>query len=404
MIAVDEALRIVLEHARPLPPETLPLTSGVLGWILAEDVVGDADMPSFAKSMMDGFAVRAADLTTGTATLEVVDEVLAGQTPHRPVGPGQATRITTGAPLPDGADAVVMVETTRMTDERRVIVAGKPPSPGTNIVPRAGDLKAGEVVAVAGTVLRPAVIGLLAAVGRTAALLYPAPRVGVLPTGDELVPAGQQPGPGQIRNSNGPMLVCQVHRSGGTPWHLGIARDDVDRLRVAIREGLQAPVLVLSGGVSAGKADLVPGVLQELGVVALFHKVLMKPGKPIFFGTCGSTLVFGLPGNPISSLVCFELFVRPALRRLRGEADAGPRFLPMPLAAAFRSASERPTYYPARIEVDAAGAKVRPLPWSGSGNLRAAATATALVHFPAGEHDLPAGGLVPVLRTEPDGP
>jgi molybdopterin molybdotransferase len=403
MLSVDEAVRIVLAHAKPLPPETWPLSSVVLGQVLAENIVSDVDLPPHTKSMMDGFAVRSADLAAGPATLEVIDEVMAGHVPRQPVGPGQATRLMTGAPVPEGADVVIKVEDTRMVDERHVLMEEKAPKPGAHIVPKGGDVRAGEVVVAAGTVLRPAVIGLLAAVGRTAAQVYPAPRVGVLPTGDELVPAAQQPGPGQIRNSNGPMLMCQVSRSGGHPWHLGIARDEIERLRVMIREGLQAPVLVLSGGVSAGKADLVPGVLQELGVVAHFHKVFMKPGKPIFFGTAGSTLVFGLPGNPVSSLACFELFVRPALRQMRGETEVGPRFQQVPLADNYRSVTDRPIYHPAKIEVDATGPKVRPLRWSGSGDLRAVAFANALAQFPVGEHDYAAGQTVPVLRFEADG-
>jgi molybdopterin molybdotransferase len=199
------------------------------------------------------------------------------------------------------------------------------------------------------------------------------------------------------------MLLAQVARAGGLPRSLGIAPDRLDRLRALVVEGLQAPVLVLSGGVSAGKLDLVPGVLEELGVQAHFHKVAMKPGKPVFFGTRGETLVFGLPGNPVSTLVCFELFVGPALRRLLGHADPGPRQVQASLAEDFVYRTDRPTYHPARLEVGATGWCVRPVPWFGSPDLRALTQANALVLLPAGDHQHRAGQLFPVLRLEDGG-
>jgi molybdopterin molybdotransferase len=400
MLSVAEAQAIVVQHARPLPPQALPLTPAVLGLVLAEDVVSDLDMPPYDKALMDGFAVRSSDLPAGRAMLTVIEEVTAGRTPQRTVGTGQATRIMTGAPLPAGADAVVMNERTQLLDGQRVQIDDNPPRPGQNILFQGREMRRGDVVLAAGAVLRPQELGLLATVGRALVRVYPSPRVAVLATGDELVDAAQTPGPGQIRNGNGPMLLAQVARAGGLPCSLGIAPDRLDRLRALVAEGLQMPVLVLSGGVSAGKLDLVPGVLQELGVLAHFHKVAMKPGKPVFFGTRGETLVFGLPGNPVSALVCFELFVRPALRRLLGHVDPGPRQVQATLAENYVYRTDRPTYHPAWLEVGDKGWRVRPVPWFGSPDLRAVTQSNALLFFPAGDHEHRAGQTFTVLRTE----
>jgi molybdopterin molybdotransferase len=402
MIPVFQAQQIILEHARPGVPQVVPLTPAALGLVLAEDVVSDIDMPQCDKSMMDGFAVRSSDLAAGQTILTVIEEVTAGRLPQQPVGPGQATRIMTGAPMPAGADAVVAVERTRMLDEHRVQIDERVAA-GKNVLPRAREMRRGETVLKKGTVLRPQVLGVLATVGRTAAAVHPAPAVAIIPTGDEIVEVSQTPGPQQVRNSNAALLAGQIARAGGEPHYLGIARDTAESLRTLIREGLKSPVLVLSGGVSAGKLDLVPGALQELGVQAHFHKVQMKPGKPIFFGTRSegsSCLVFGLPGNPVSSLVCFELFVRPAIRRLLGHADPGTQPAPLPLAEDFAYTTDRPTYHPARVEGSPEGWRVRVVPWFGSADLRALADANALVLFQAGEQHHRAGQLFPVLRMD----
>ncbi len=404
MLPVSDAQRIVLSHARPLPPEAAALGPTLLGAVLAEDVPSDIDMPPHDKSMMDGYAVRSADLAGGRGELVVVEEIMAGQTPRLPVGERQATRIMTGAPIPAGADAVVMVERTRTT-EGRVHIDDPTLHPGRNIVTQGREMRRGDVVLRAGAVLRPQEIGLLATVGRATASVVPSPRVAVLSTGDEVVEPAEAPRPGQIRNSNGPMLLAQAARAGGRPHYLGIARDRIDSLRPLVAEGLQADVLLLSGGVSAGKLDLTPGVLQEAGVVSHFHKVEMKPGKPVLFGThdrgdgLPPTLVFGLPGNPVSSFVCFELFVRPALRRLRGLPDSDPTVSAV-LAENFAYRTDRPTYHPARLEVGDDGWRVRAVPWFGSADLRGLLEMDALVVFPAGDHRHKAGTRFPVLRLE----
>ena len=405
MLTVSAALSAILERARSLPPETAPLTPDLLGAVLAEDVTSDLDAPPYDKAMMDGYALRTADLSGGRGELAVVEEVMAGQTPRHALRAGQATRIMTGAPVPAGADAVVMVERTRPTDGGRVHIDDPGLQPGRNILPKAREMRRGDVVLRAGAVLRPQEFGLLAAVGRIAAAVVPAPRVAVLPTGDELVGPDERPGPAQIRNSNGPMLLAQVARAGGRPHTLAVARDRLDSLRPLVMEGLGFDMLLLSGGVSAGKLDLTPGVLQEAGVVSHFHKVEMKPGKPLFFGTRERangrppTLVFGLPGNPVSTFVCFELFVRPALRRLRGLADADA-VVSAALVDDFAYRTDRPTYHPARLEVGDHGWRVRAVPWFGSADLRGLLEMDALVVFPPGDHRHPAGTRLPAVRLE----
>jgi molybdopterin molybdotransferase len=401
MLSVSHAQALILQEARTLPPEAVPLGPAVLGAVLAEDVASDLDMPPYDKALMDGYAVRAADFADGRAALQVVEEITAGRVPRYALAPGQASRIMTGAPIPTGADAVVMVERTRLLDDGRIHVEGRPPRPGDNVLPRGREVRRGEVVLAAGAELRPQELGLLAATGWTEVRVVPPSRVAVLSTGDEVVEAGDAPGPGQIRNSNGPMLTALAARAGARPRYLGIARDRLDSLRPLVEEGMRDDVLVLSGGVSAGKLDLVPGVLQEAGVTAHLHKVEMKPGKPVFFGSRDRdgrrALVFGLPGNPVSALVCFALFVRPALRRLAGHVGPGTDPVAATLAEDFAYRTDRPTYHPAHLEVCEGRYTVRAVPWFGSADLRGLARANALLVLPAGDHQHKAGGTFPVV-------
>jgi molybdopterin molybdotransferase len=368
--------------------------------------------------------------------LEILEEVTAGDVPRHAVSPGKAIRIMTGAPLPDGADAVVMVEQAEIVDaaQRRgatevggakeVSGAGgamlgrvrlTPPrfSVGQNIMRRATSLAAGDLVLRSGHLLRPIELGVLAEVGRTQVQVIPRPRVAVLATGNELVPPEVRPGSGHIRNSNSPMLVAAVRAAGAEGFDLGIARDQRDALQAMIAKGLEADVLVLSGGVSAGVLDLVPSVLQSLGVEQVFHKISMKPGKPLWFGVLrrenerrvgevagspgGDTLVFGLPGNPVSSLVGFELFVRPALARLAGREFAAA-VVSARLDREFTHRGDRPTYHPAELKVSAEQVLATPLRWKGSADLGTLAAANALLVFPAGDYTLAAGNEVRAMR------
>jgi molybdopterin molybdotransferase len=311
----------------------------------------------------------------------------------------------TGAPVPLGADAVVMIERTSLVDtaggRQRVAVDVDRASAGQNIMRQASSMRRGEAILQGDKVLRAIELGMLAEVGRENVRVVPRPSVAVLATGDELAPADRVPAPGQIRNSNGPMLIGCAKQAGATIVDLGYCGDERAALAERIERGLASDILVLSGGVSAGVLDLVPSVLEELGVVKIFHKVNLKPGKPLWFGRRSSgnrqTLVFGLPGNPVSSLVCFELFVRPAIRRLAGHSEVSLPQLSARLSADFTQRADRPTYFPGRLEQRGDERLIIPLSWKGSGDLRTLLDANALAFFPAGEHVFQVGSMVDVL-------
>jgi molybdopterin molybdotransferase len=379
MLTVDEALARVLEATPRLPDQLMPVEQAS-GRMLAESIVSDIDSPPYDKSVVDGFALRAADVAAGLREFRVAGEITAGDWPRTAVEPGEAIRIMTGAPLPAGVDAVVMIEHTdagstapaspstpgpsgtatdafppaaadRWAPRATVRLDGRPVSAGQNIMRRAASLAFGSVVLKAGRLIRPIEVGLLSEVGCVEVRVVPKPRVAVLSTGNELVPPSLVPTRGQIRNSNGPMLAALAEQAGGLAVPLGIARDDRESLRQRMLAGLEADVMVLSGGVSAGALDLVPSVLEELGVVPRFHQVRLRPGKPLWFGARvvgdRTTLVFGLPGNPVSSLVCWNLFVRPALEQMQGRPADGLATARGWLEAPRSFRGDRPTYWPA---------------------------------------------------------
>ncbi len=433
MLTVEEALARVLEATPRLPDQRLPVEQAA-GRILAEAIASDIDSPPYDKSVVDGFALRAADVAAGLREFRVTGEITAGDWPRTAVEPGTAIRIMTGAPLPPDADAVVMIE---HTDAGQPAPTGDKPSPappserwaprsvvrleerpvtaGQNIMRRAASLAFGSVVLEAGRLIRPIEVGLLSEVGCVEVRVVPKPRVAVLSTGNELVAPSIVPTRGQIRNSNGPMLAALAEQAGALAVPLGIARDERESLRQRIIAGLEADVLVLSGGVSAGALDLVPPVLEELGVVPSFHQVRLRPGKPLWFGVRTvaerATLVFGLPGNPVRSLVCWNLFVRPALEQLQGRPDDGLAAARGWLETPRAYRGDRPTYWPAvflppgvvrsRGEATAATAgepgasgaserfahrpRIRLLDWQGSADLRTLADANCLAFFPPGQ-------------------
>jgi molybdopterin molybdotransferase len=415
MLTIEEALEFVARYTAPLDPRKVPLTDAA-GLVLAEDVVSEFNSPPYNKAVMDGYAVRSGDRQPERRVLE---EIGAGTVPRHPVTPGTATRIMTGAPLPEGADAVVAIEKSEMVGATTVRLHQVDPSPGQHVMPLGASMRAGDVVLRAGAVMRPIEIAIMAEIGRVMATVRPRPRVAVLPTGNELVAIGEKLGHGQIRNSNGPMLVAAAASSGAEAIELGIARDDRHELSRWIEQGLAADVLLLSGGVSAGKFDLVPAVLADLGIERVFHKVSLRPGKPLWFGDKEDAerrvLVFGLPGNPVSSFVCFQLFVRPAIAALAGRGFTQPNLITAQLSHEFDHPGGRAAYLPARIDIAAnvepakrvvdvaerrsvvAGPCVKILPWQGSADLATLAHADLLAYLPAEKCRLAAGSPIKVM-------
>ncbi|MGE5335761.1 MAG: gephyrin-like molybdotransferase Glp [Nitrososphaerota archaeon] len=310
-----------IAHIAPLGAEAIPLTAA-LDRILAEDAVAHDETPPFINSAMDGYALRAEDTRSATSAapvaLRLVGEVPAGSVYPGILGPGEAVRILTGAPVPDGADAVLQQELTEVADGR--VSLRQPVTTGTNLRPAGGDLRPGMRLIPAGTQLGPAEIALLAAAGIHPVRVTRRPRVAILATGDELTPLGETPRPGQIRETNSPYLIAAVLRAGAEPMPLGIARDRADDIRAKLAQAKAADFILTSGGVSVGDYDLVKQILAEQGNID-FWRVRMKPGKPLAFGLLGETPLLGLPGNPASAAVTFELFGRPAIRQLLGCAQ-----------------------------------------------------------------------------------
>lgn len=330
MISVEEARRIILENIRPLKETEAKEMCSCLGRVLAFDLMAKENIPPFSNSAMDGFAARAKDLAGASRenpkTLEVIESLAAGYTARRSVGSMRAIRIMTGAPLPKGADSVVMVEDTKNKEE--FVIIFKEVEKGENVRYAGEDVKKGEIVIKNGTVLKSGHIGLLASLGAGKIKVFRQPRVAILATGDELVEIGQRLSPGKIRNSNAYSLYGQALKMAALPILLGIARDNKKDLEQKIRKGLSADMLLVSGGVSVGDYDFVKDVLKDLGTQMKFWRVAMKPGKPLAFGMMNGVPVFGLPGNPVSSMISFEQFVRPALLKMSGAREISRFYLP----------------------------------------------------------------------------
>jgi len=396
MTSVEEALRLVAKHATPLAPQRIDLADSP-GLILAEDVTSELDSPPYDKAQMDGYAVASHDQSPQR---QVIETVAAGDLPRRAVTPGTAVRIMTGAPMPEGANAVVPFEKTKNVGADLIELPQTPIQPGDHVFALGNSVRAGQTIIRQSTILRPVEIGILAEAGRNRIQVIPQPKVAILPTGNELVAVGQTVAAGQIRNSNGPLLTAAVQAAGGVPIDLGIGRDDSDELHRLISTGLEADVLLLSGGVSAGDFDLVPDTLSKIGVRNVFHRISLRPGKPLWFGVLESqsrqTLVFGLPGNPVSSFVCFELFVRPALRQLAGHGFRGLHQQEARLSGPLSHRGGRATFRPARWE-NQDDPVVKIVPWQNSADLAALAAANCLVVLPAEPLQLDSGSVVPIL-------
>jgi molybdenum cofactor synthesis domain-containing protein len=395
MVPFEEALAIVLAEVAPLPAEEVSLELA-LGRVLAEDVASDQDLPPFDRAAMDGYALRAEDVAAAPVALDVVGEVRAGQWSDLVIGPGQAARIMTGAPVPKGADAVQQVERTQPLDEFRVTIQTAVAA-GANVAPLGSEARAGDVVLARGRVIDPSATAVLASAGKTRVRVARRPVLALLVTGDEIVDVAAQPGPGKIRNSNGPAVAAQARLAGADVHLLGVAPDRQDALVEALRRGLAADVLVVSGGVSAGEYDLVEPALVDLGATFLFTRVAIKPGAPLVFGRLGKTLVFGLPGNPVSAQVTFDLFVRPALLKMQGARVLERPRVSVELLAAVRNRSGRKSHVPARLRVEGGRLVARPVRSMGSGDLAAHARANALVVIEADRAEAATGEAAEAL-------
>lgn len=408
MLSVDEALSLVEQHAKTLAPQRVALAHAA-ELVLAEDVTSSVDSPPYDKTLMDGYAIVSSDRAE---IRQVLEEIGAGSVPRRPVTRGTATRLMTGAPLPEGADAVVPFEETELVDDRTVRLLKNDAKPGQHMLAKAAALRVGEHVFERGIVLRPIEIGILAEIGHAVVQVQPRPRVAVLPTGNELVAVNERPAAGQIRNSNGPMLAAAVARAGGAPTELPVARDEPGELERLIHIGLESDMLLLCGGVSAGKFDLVPGALKNLGVDEIFHKIALRPGKPLWFGVKRfadrQVLVFGLPGNPVSTLVCHELFARPSIAALAGRGFVAPSHITAKLAHDFNYKGGRASCLPAAIiwprydehdivPCDRPRPMVEILPWHGSADLVTLARANGLVRLGIEPANLDAGEKLAVM-------
>ena len=397
MLSYEQARRTVAEKiANAKGPRATANISiwNALGFVLAEEVKTDREYPPFHRSTRDGYAVRAAQAAAG-ATLRCVAEIKAGDTVAQPLAQGTSVQIMTGAAVPDGADAVVMIEhTSRDADSVRIDRAAQP---GQNVVPRGSEAKRGETILSPGTRLGYAELALAAQVGATQLRCASKPRVAILSTGDEVVPIDQHPGPFQIRNSNSVSLAAQTRLAGAEPVLLGNAADRIDDLREKISSGLRESVLVLSGGVSMGKYDLVETVLKDLGAEFYFDAVAIRPGRPAVFGKCGGTFVFGLPGNPVSTMVTFELFVVPAIDLLSGAPGRDLPFVEAHLAAPLNEKPGLTHFLPARVDWRGITPEVRALPWQGSGDIAALARANCFLVVAADRSQVSVGETMPIL-------
>jgi molybdopterin molybdotransferase len=390
MLPVEEALAIVLAHAPRLPPEEVELAQAP-GRVLAEDVRADADLPPFDRSAMDGYAVRAADVAGAPVVLPVAGQIRAGQYPELPLPPGAAVQVMTGAAVPAGATAVQPVEKTRGLDGGARVEILEPVAAGAHIARQGSEVAAGDVVLEAGGTIDPAAIAVLAAVGKARPLVGRRPTVSVLVTGDELVDVSDTPSRGRIRNSNGYAVIAQAAAAGAVVTSLGVVPDDADRMAAAVREGLASDVLVISGGVSEGVFDLVEGVLARSDVALLFTKVAIKPGAPLVFGRRGETLVFGLPGNPVSAQVTFDVFVRAALLRMQGAQVVSRPRVEVELLEALTNRSGRRNHLPARIHSRGGRLVAARVPTAGSADVVAHAAANGLVVLDASRVSAAAG-------------
>ena len=400
VLSFEDARHTVEAHAkniRPALPERVSLLDA-RGRVLSEPFYADRDFPPFPRAARDGYAVRAIDLARLPATLEVVAEIKAGARPEdipKTIQQGQAAAIMTGAPAPHGADAVIMVEYTDRKGIRVEIAKGI--APGDNIVPAGAEARRGELLLPSGVVLDEAAIAIAASIGMIQVPVYVRPQIAIVSTGDEIVSIDVQPGPTQIRNSNSYSLAAQVQAAGAVPVLLPIAPDEPRRLREIIQQGFQTDLLLLAGGVSMGKYDLVEQVLGELGAEFFFTGAQIQPGRPIVFGRTPAKYFFGLPGNPVSTMVTFELFVRPLIDALSGRSPRKLVFLGARLKSEVKTKTGLKRFLPAVLSGEFDQAEVELAGWQGSGDIASTARANCYLVISPDRERIPAGEWVPVL-------
>lgn len=398
MISVDEALRIVLKKGKKLLPRKVRLENAA-GLCLAENIKSDLNMPPFNRSAMDGYAVIAKDIKP-PVDLDVIENIRAGYNPKKKVGRGQAAKIMTGSVVPKGADTVIKVEETKSLDNDRKVRILKETKKGANIARKGEDVRFGKIVLSKGTRIRAQEVGILAAVGANYVKVHSTPGIGIISTGDELVDITHKPKPWQIRNSNSYSLAAQARQIVTDVDILGKVNDNKSEIRKLIQKGLKKDILILSGGVSMGEYDLVGGVLLDLGVKIFFEKVALRPGKPTVFGMKGDKLVFALPGNPVSTFVTFELFVKPCIKKMMGFTSYGHPILQAELEKDIKIKKKRREYRPALLRQEDSGWKVSLVDWHGSGDLFSITKANCLLIIRESVEKLNAGDMVEVMLTD----
>ena len=400
MIPVAEAIRMIKEHTAPLSTETTVLAEA-LDRFLAEDIVADSDLPPFDRSQMDGYAVRAGDLKTVPTRLRIAGESAAGLGWHHEMSTGEAVRIMTGAPVPSGADSVQQVELTREIDDSQFVEILEPVDLGKSMVKRGSEIKAGETVLRSGEQINAAMMAVLASFGYATVKVGRRPRVAVLATGSELVAVDQKPEQDQIRDSNNYSIGAYAELAGAVVEPLPLASDDTQALKRQITEAAgRSDMIVTSGGVSMGVYDFTKAALKELGAEIFFERVALRPGKPTVFARLpNGTLAFGLPGNPVSVSVTFNLFARTALRAMQGASQPALKEEWAILSRSAKGSIERESYLPAQLKTNEEGLLVaEPLKWGGSSDFVAFARATALIMVPQGVKTLDANSCVKTVR------
>lgn len=393
-LTVTAAQQCVLETVKLLGAESVKLEQS-LGRVLAEDIRANRDQPPYAVSAMDGFALRSADVANAPAILEIIEDIKAGDMPTRTVHAGQCARIMTGAPVPQGADTVIRVEDTQALSDTRVQI-NVTVKPNNDIRPRGEGMRNGEVVLSNGSEITPGAVGMLAMVKRSAVQVYCQPRVAILSTGDELEGLNDPFDANKIPDSNSYALMAQVQALGIQPVLLGIARDKPEELRRYLQDGLKYDALLVSGGTSVGVHDYVRPTLEALGVQMKFWRVEMKPGHPMAFGVKDSAFVFGLPGNPVSSMVCFEEFVLPALRRMMGHTRIHRRTLEARLTHEVKHKHSRTEFVRVMLNKEEGGYAATSAGAQGSGILASMSKADGLMIVPSASKGMPAGSKATV--------